>query len=136
MAVVDANVMVCCFVQRPVSARSLAFVGSGEPLIAPDLLLVEVSSTLAKYVRRGAIDAGLARASFDALPRLVGEIVSTQHLAGEALRLGLQHAQAPADFIYVLLARERATHLATADQKLIAKLAGTRYRADVRDITR
>lgn len=134
MAVVDANVLVYCFVQRPISAKVMAFVAGGEPLIAPSLLLIEVANTLAKYVRRGAIDVALARRAFDALPRLVGEITDAQHLVAPALQLGLVHAQSPADFIYVLLARERSTQLATADRKLIAKLAGTPYQNDVIDI--
>lgn len=134
--VIDANVIVYCFVQRNISGRALAFIEGAEPLISPDLALVEIANTLAKYVRRKEIEEALAVEAYDSVPRLIGEVADTRHLVPEALRLGLKHKHSPADFIYVLLARERATRLATADTKLIAKLAQTPFIHDVLDITR
>ena len=53
--VVDASVAVKWFVDEAHSATARAVLASGQPLIAPDLIVPETCNTAWKKVRRGDI---------------------------------------------------------------------------------
>jgi predicted nucleic acid-binding protein len=132
--VVDANILVYCVVQRPISHAALGCIAGADLVIAPSLILVEVANTLAKYARRKDITVTHAQSGFSTVARLLAEIATCDHLMPQSLELGLQYAHPPADFVYVLLARERRMKLVTADARLLRKLAGTDYGSDVLNV--
>jgi predicted nucleic acid-binding protein len=125
--VVDANVLVYCFVDRPLSAKVTSFVESHEGLIAPSVALVEVAHTLTKYVRTKAVEREYAEAAFQAARRLLNDIVPIERFMDRAVSLALKYNHTPADFLYVLLARDRDARMATADAKFVRKLRATEF---------
>lgn len=56
--VVDASVAVKWFVEEDGSDRALQLLESGEPIVAPDLVLAEMVNAAWKSLRRGELDPG------------------------------------------------------------------------------
>jgi predicted nucleic acid-binding protein len=92
---------------------------SGEiSLIAPDLLLVEFASLLAKKVRRKKISANQAREGFQFMRQSVRRLFETDPLLGPALELALHNQMSLWDCVYLALAIEHDCPLITADRRL------------------
>jgi predicted nucleic acid-binding protein len=120
--VVDASVVAKCFFNEEGSTAARAFVaGGGSALIAPDLIFAEVASVAAKYVRRGLIPRELGADAVTALGELLDEVVPMRDLAARAFQLAAEHGFSAYDSLYLALAEQRRTRMATADLKLVAR---------------
>lgn len=118
--VVDASVAVKWLISEDdsVAASSLRTF----PLLAPDLLLVEVASILWKKVRLGEVPASIAQAALPVLEETGIGLVTNKALVGIALELACDLNHSPYDMFYVALAIDRDIPLITADRRLVNRV--------------
>lgn len=125
--VVDASVAFAWFAEVPGSERAVALLEAAPPvpLIAPDLVLVELLNAGWKAQRLGAITQAQFRAMAELAPDLFSELVPSSSLL-EAARRWCQSLDHPAyDCLYLALAQQRSAILVTQDQRLLRKLQST-----------
>ena len=93
---------------------------SGEiTLIAPDLLLAEFASALAKRTRRKQISVEQAREAFQLMRRCAPRLYDMRPRLALALDISLQSNMSLWDCVYVALALEHDCPLVTADHRLV-----------------
>jgi predicted nucleic acid-binding protein len=119
--VFDASVAAKVFITEPDSAAARALAGSGVALIAPDLVLAELTHIAVKRCRSGQITRPHAEAMIAAAPSLFTELTPTSHLADRALVLALDCGLSGYDATYLALAEKRGCDLVTADLQLLAR---------------
>lgn len=124
--VLDASVVVKCFLIEEGSDAARAVVGATSDWIAPDLLLLEVASVAMKSWRRGLIDRGQAEAMVARTPRLLSGLTAVSEVADAALAIAIDSGASVYDAAYLALARTRNCPLLTADRRLrdLARSAG------------
>jgi predicted nucleic acid-binding protein len=93
-------------------------------LIAPDILLAEFVSLVAKRNRRSQISAGQAHRAFALMTKCAPRLFDTRPLLFHALGLSLQHQLSLWDCIYLALALERDCLVLTADRRLFRAGSG------------
>lgn len=120
MAVIDASVYVTLInAQESEHESSWAWLeqtrAAQEPVVAPVILLAEVSSALS----RGVGDSSLAHHVVQQLvgSRIIELIPVTTALAQQAAAIAADHRIRGCDAIYVALAWQLGDHLVTLDQK-------------------
>jgi predicted nucleic acid-binding protein len=121
--VVDASVAIKWFVEEVRSDAARAVLDSGEPLIAPDLVVPEVCNAAWKKVRRGEISHEHGAAVVRALPISFDRLFATAELAPRAFSLGHRFDHPPYDCFYIALAEVESATLVTDDARVLA-LAG------------
>ena len=117
--VVDASVAVKWFVDEVRSAEARAVLASGQPVIAPDLIIPESCNTAWKKVRRGDISLEQGEAMVRALPLAFDRLAPTAPLSGRALELARRFDHPAYDCFYVALAEAESAILVTDDDQLI-----------------
>ena len=108
MLVVDANVVTKWFVDQVHSDRAERVQTSKQRLIAPQLMIAEVTDALRKHVRVGDISVDQARTAVASLPRWFNEIVAMEQLADAALDLARKLEHSAYDCFYLALAESRS----------------------------
>jgi predicted nucleic acid-binding protein len=93
-------------------------------LIAPDLLLAEVASLLAKRHGRGQMSAGQAREGFALLSKCAPRLFETCPRLDRAMDLSLRYGISLWDSVYLALAVEHDCRLLTADARLVRAVEG------------
>ena len=121
MLVVDASVAIKWFLLEPGrdEARRL------QRLIAPELIVAEVTNALWKRVMAGQITARQGIAASTALTQLLEPLLPIAPLAARALAIAGELRHPADDCFYLALAESRDLKLITADRRLVARLAGT-----------
>ncbi len=117
--VVDASVAVKWFVDEARSAEARAVLASGQPIIAPDLIIPEACNTAWKKVRRGEISLQHGEAMVRALPLSFDRLAPTAPLSERALELAQRFDHPAYVCFYVALAESESAVLVTDDDKLI-----------------
>ena len=92
-------------------------------LIAPDILLAEFASLVAKRNRRKQISAEQAHEAFSLMTRCAPRLYDTRPRLSRALDLSLQRQLSLWDCVYLALALEHDCPVLTADRRLVR--AGT-----------
>ena len=130
MIVVDASLAAKWIIVEPNSAAALAFLEEcTEPLVAPDLIAIEVSSAI---VRRANMDKALSETMRDANARWAslldaGTISLRRPTSGdilEAANLAINIGHPLKDCIYLALAMELDCELITCDARFAEKAKG------------
>jgi predicted nucleic acid-binding protein len=120
--IVDASVAAKWLFQEPDTDRARALLGEVRAgrvtMFAPDLLPVEVASSLWKRVYRQGLDADHVCAQYNRFLRLCPALVRISSLTESALRLALANKHSVYDCLYVALALEIPCSLVTADERL------------------
>ncbi len=117
--IVDASVVVRSFVNSSDRSTALAaFSQSGA--IAPELILVEVSNALWKYVRAGQITVDDASWFVSGLASSFERLVPAVELVEAAFELACRHSHPAYDCFYLALAMREDLPLLTADRRLAA----------------
>lgn len=116
--ILDASVIVKCFLIEKDSDIARLAVAERDDWIAPDLLFLEVASVAVKSLRRGLIDRTLADAMVAMSSRLVTTTAPSSALYRDAFRLAADHGFSPYDAAYLALALSRGRSVLTADAKL------------------
>lgn len=130
MPVVDASVVVDWVApgidpELPAVALLERLAGENAELLAPRLLLEEVSNALLTGIRRGRWNGPAADASHLLLRRLPVRLVDEPRDLERAWDLARRYDDHPIyDMLYVALAERRRTQLVTADAALRELLAG------------
>jgi predicted nucleic acid-binding protein len=117
--VVDASVVIPCFVPERWSVPARTWLDTATELLAPEFLTLECANALWKKQRRGEIAAGDA---IEALEQVLGgfiELRSTAMLARAAFRLGCDLNHPVYDCAYLALAEVEGAELLTADRDLV-----------------
>ena len=132
--VVDASVALKWFVSEDGSDLAVELLNSGEPLIAPDLVLAEVCNAAWKSLRRREID----RAQFDEvatdLTQVFQLLVPLDRLIRPAAALARELDHPVYDCFYLALAEAENVPLVTADRRLVAALGTTPLASRVRPL--
>jgi predicted nucleic acid-binding protein len=122
LVVVDCSVAAKWILPEPGRASALQLLTqyeSGEvSLIAPDLLLAEFASLLAKRHRRKELSAEQAIRAFQLMEQCAPRLVDMRSRISQALELSLRHALSLWDCIYLTVAIEHDCPLLTADLRL------------------
>lgn len=120
--VIDCSVATKWILNEPgrvLAIRLLERWQSGEiALIAPDLLLAEFASLLAKRNRRRELTAEQSKQAFQLMVRSSPILYDMRSLLPLALDLSLQHQFSLWDAVYLALAIEHNCSLITADARL------------------
>lgn len=127
MIVLDANVALKLVVEQAGTDRAQAVLASGQGLLAPALYVGEITTTLRKYERAGAISGDHARSAVTALIDCITVMADDRALAAPAYELSSRLDHSPYDCFYLALALERDATLVTADTKFAAKVAKSPY---------
>ncbi len=130
--VVDASVVIKWFVPEIHEDAAARWLSSGHPLLAPDLLFVEVSNIAGKKTLRGELKEGEARRIRRALVKLPLSTRSGRELSEAALDLALALRCSIYDALYVALAVAEDAWLVTADRKLYERLSSTLLKTSLR----
>lgn len=134
--VVDASVAVKWFVEEPGSLAACAILSIGEVLLAPDLVLIEVSNTAWKKVARGEMTQDQGEAMVRALPFYFDRLVHADALIVRAYTLAHRLTHPVYDCLYLALAEVESIQLITDDDRLIKAVSRTEFRKRVRSLER
>ena len=134
MLVVDASVMVKLAAAEPDSAIAIDAIVPRDDCIAPDLLLIELASALAKKMRSAGLPFRLARQGFDSVLPMLAEIADTEPLLEPAMRLSAQMNHSLFDSLYLSLAIERDCAVLTADMQFATRAVAAGYGPHIRTL--
>jgi predicted nucleic acid-binding protein len=132
--VVDASVAVKWFINEPDRPAARRLLEPHGRLIAPDLIVAEVSSAMWKRVVAGEGDARQAPLMASSLPRFFARLLPLAPLAARALEIAAELRHPVYDCFYLALAEREETTLVTADRRLIGRLAGSPWEALCRSL--
>ena len=131
MHVVDASVVTKWFVDQNLSDMAERVQAASGPLLAPQLMISEVTDALRKHVRVRDITLDQASTALESLPSCFSEIVPMQALASAALSIARKIEHSAYDCFYLALADSRSVRLVTADTRLVDRVARTKYESHV-----
>jgi predicted nucleic acid-binding protein len=109
--------------REPGSETAATLLAGQQPLIGPDILLVEVANALWKKTRHGDLQETDVTAALTALLASDLVLAPTVPLLSRAVRLAVQTGHPVSDCVYLALAQQRGAAVATADTRL-ARTAG------------
>lgn len=132
--VVDASVAVRWLFAVSKDEAADQLVKSDGPLIAPDLVLVEITNAAWKFVRFEGFDPAAAKTIIAEAAKGFDEIVPVLRLNDHALAIAIELQHAAYDCFYLALAEQRDCQMVTADEKLLARCAGTAYAKRIRPL--
>ncbi len=135
--IVDASVALKWFLaDEPYRAEAKAILDSGEPLIAPDLIIAETCNAAWRAVRVGRMRQDQAEEMARSLPGMFDSLIASPVLAERAIVVAGQLDPAVYDCFYLALAEARTTLLlVTADARFLAKLTGTSWARSARSLS-
>jgi len=126
--VLDCSVAAKWILPEPDRAPALRLLGEYEAgevaLIAPDLLLAEFASLLAKRHRRRQLTAEQAEEAFHLMGKCAPRLFETRPRLPRALELSLRYRLSLWDCVYLALAVEYNCPFITADHRLFRGAAG------------
>ncbi|MGH6944535.1 MAG: type II toxin-antitoxin system VapC family toxin [Geminicoccaceae bacterium] len=125
MLVVDASVAIKWFVLEPGREEARHLLEPRHQLIAPELIVAEVTNAMWKRVMVAEMTAPQGAAATAALIRFLEPLLPIAPLAGRALAIAGALRHSAYDCFYLALAEVRAASFVTADRRLIARVAGT-----------
>ena len=123
--VVDASVAVRWTIELPLSDRAELLLRSGQPLIAPDFIIVEAANALYFSIRRQKDRIQRVLDGIEFLPRWFAELVPAAALRHRAMAFALELEHPLYDCFYLALAETRGTRLVTTDEHFLRKVNGT-----------
>lgn len=139
--VIDASVALKWIVEEAnselaleVLRRSAGGPGTGDSLIAPEFVLIEIANVLRRKVGAGEIAEGQAHEAMRSVPSLFHDLVGAAELSEQALRIAIELNHPALDCSYLACALAADAVLVTADEKFIAKCSRGGYRDRVCDL--
>jgi predicted nucleic acid-binding protein len=107
---------------------------AGEQIIAPDLVIPEITNAIWKSVAFGDRTPGVAITILGEAARYFDELVPSVVLKDRALAIALKLRHAAYDCFYLALAEMRECRLVTADERLLRRFADTPFAGLVRPL--
>jgi predicted nucleic acid-binding protein len=126
--VVDASVALRWYVEAPGTREALALLERKEPLVAPDILVPEVTKAAWKLARANEISREHGKRIAAAIAPSFDRLVESAQLASQAYALASMFDLSVDDCFYLALAELERCVLVTADQRLLAKVEPTAFR--------
>jgi predicted nucleic acid-binding protein len=130
--VVDASVALRWYVEGPGSTEATRLLDRKEPLVAPDLVVAEVTNAAWKLARAAAITAEHGRAIASAVTGAFDHLVPAAELCRRAYDLATSLDHPLYDCLYLALAERDDGVLVTADERLLRRIDGGEPRGRVR----
>lgn len=124
MKLVDTSVVVKWFVAEAGQAEAELLIG--EPLAAPDLLVVEVSNALWKKWRKRELEREHATTAQTMVGSFV-ELRPSRPFAEQALAIAFELGHPVYDCFYLAMSESMDVPIVTADARLKARCKGTRF---------
>lgn len=121
---VDTSVVVKWFVAEDGQSEAEALIG--ESLVAPDLLLAEVSNALWKKWRKAEIQIEQMHVALTAVDSFI-EILPSRPLADDALAIAVELGHPVYDCYYLAMCAAMELTLVTADRRLMRACDATRF---------
>ena len=134
MLIVDASVAVKWVLDEAGDLAARAIIEQRVPLVAPELIVAEVTNVAWKRHVNGDITLRQARLIAVEVPRVFSQLVALRPLRGRALTIASELRHAVYDCFYLALAEERDATMVTADRRLVARLAGSRWEGRCRPL--
>ena len=125
--VVDASVALrWCFPLKG-SDRAEQLLRSDDHLIAPDLVIAEITNAAWKFVIFDRVPADAAMSAVREVAKAFEELVPTSVLKDRALAMAIALRHPAYDCFYLALAERNASPLITADDRLIRRCSDTPF---------
>jgi predicted nucleic acid-binding protein len=133
--VVDASVAVRWLFQLDAAHAAENIIRPDESLIAPDLVLAEVTSAAWKLVTFENLPLESVAAVLRGAPTVFDEIVPGTLLFDRALAIAVELRHPVYDCFYLALAEQRDCQVATFDDRLVSRCSGTVFARRVKPLT-
>jgi predicted nucleic acid-binding protein len=130
--VVDASIALRWCFQLKGSDRAEELLRSDDHLIAPDLVIAEITNAAWKFVIFDRLPADFAVSAVRDVIKAFEELVPTSVLKDRALAIAIELRHPAYDCFYLALAERSASPLVTADNRLIRRCSDTPFRKLVR----
>lgn len=127
MLIVDASVAVKWVLDEAGDLEARAIIERRVPLIAPELIVAEVTNAAWRRYLKGDIPLSQARLITIDVPRMFSELFALAPLRGMALSIAAELRHPVYDCFYLALAEEQEMTVVTADRRLLGSLGGTRW---------
>ena len=132
--VVDASVALRWCFQLNGSDRAEELLRSDDHLIAPDLVIAEITNAAWKFVVFDNLMAESAKSAVPEVAKAFDELVPTSVLKDRALAIAIELRHPAYDCFYLTLAERRNSSLVTADDRLMRRCVGTPFEKLVRSL--
>jgi predicted nucleic acid-binding protein len=133
--VVDASVALKWYVAEADSAAARTIFVSEPDVIAPELLVAEISNASWKLLRKGEIDRTQHVRIAQEIGEMFSRLVPLRQLAPRAALLAHDLDHPVYDCFYLALSEAEDAPLVTADRRLIAKIASTPFATTTRHLS-
>lgn len=125
--VIDASVAMRWSATLDKSDRAEALLRTGETIIAPDLVIAEVTNGAWKAATFGGASKSAVTLLVQETADYFDELVPAADLKDRALEIALALKHPAYDCFYLALAEQRECRLVTADERLQNRCAKTRF---------
>jgi predicted nucleic acid-binding protein len=125
--VVDASVALRWCFQLNQSDRAEELLRSGHHLIAPDLVIAEITNAVWKFVIFDKMAPKSAVSAVREIVKAFDELVPMSALRDRALAIAIELRHPAYDCFYLALAERSTAPLVTADERLIGRCADTPF---------
>jgi predicted nucleic acid-binding protein len=129
--VIDAGVALRWYVEAPGTRDALALLERDEPLVAPDLLVAEVTSAAWRLANANEITREHGKRIAAAIAPSFDRLVASAQLASQAYALSSMLDQPVGACFYLALAELEKCVLVTADRRLLHRVEQTAFRSAV-----
>ena len=129
MKVVDASVAMRWSIQDGYTSLAQALVSGGGMLVAPDLVVPEVTNALWKMRRSGLISEEQADRALAEIPQAYTMLVPMSGLIRRAFSIAVALDHPAYDCFYLALAEELGAPLVTLDKRLHSRTRSTPWEA-------
>ncbi len=124
--IIDASAAVALIVESARTQTVRDIFSSTAELAAPDILIAETTNAIWNHRRTFAFSADAVGEFLERLSANVA-IVSSSALVREAYAIAIELNRPTYDALYLALAKRDAAQIVTFDERLVQKVAGTKY---------
>jgi predicted nucleic acid-binding protein len=126
-AVADASVAVRWMIEANGSDRARNFLRTEEHIIAPDLIMAELTNAVWKSIVFEGLPPAIMAQAIATAENAFHELVPSVELKNRALSIAIELRHPAYDCFYLALAEQRRCVLMTLDRRLLRRCAGTRH---------
>ena len=135
--VIDASVACKWFFNEPLAAEARMIAAAADAtFVAPDMILAECANAAWRRVRDGTITPAHARAFLGSLPLWFESLTPAAELHQPAFEMAHELGHPVYDCLYLALAEREQSVVVTADRAFADRVAGSRWRVLIRNLSR
>jgi predicted nucleic acid-binding protein len=124
--IVDASAAIALIVESQHTAAATKIFSTGAELAAPDIIIAETANGIWNYRRSHALSAETVERFLERLSARV-VITPSSSLVRQAFAISIELDHPAYDAFYLALALRKGARVATFDERLRHKVAGTMY---------